>query len=82
MVEKNDPNKVNPSPNWDDDGKDRAQNVFCCWLLKQSGDTDKDFRDPSDKWDEKKKKLDDSGLFVKPRHYFYLRWSNGLYNDI
>ena len=68
MIEEKNPDKVNPTEDWDDQTEDDTKNVLSGRLLNDGCDTDEDFDDPVDKRNEKKNDLNKSRLFVKPTH--------------
>ena len=68
MIEEDNPNQVNPTPNRNDDREDNAKDVAGGRLFNDGSHTNKDLNHPVNEWDEKKDDLDKAGLAIEPFH--------------
>ena len=68
MIEDDDPDKVNPAPDRNNDGENYAKDVANGWLFNYRRDTDENLGDPVNKRDKKQDNLDEARLAVEPFH--------------
>ena len=68
MIEEDNPNQVNPTPDRDDDRENDAKDVAGGRLFDDRGHTNVDINDPVNEGDEKEDDLDKAGLAIEPFH--------------
>ena len=68
MIEDDDPDKVNPAPDRNNDGENDAKDVTNGWLFNYRRDTDENLGDPVNERDKKQDNLDEARLAVEPFH--------------